>query len=180
VPAWLWIVIAIGSAAVVTAIVVVAMMVWNGIAKRYVVQLLGKREEARSVRRALEDIVNHLREGSDAKRAEFADDPEALDRHSLAELSDRARVLAEEVNTMPVPAKMVAAAEALADAADILSEESGRVGEGTIGDEVLEAFAAIDLGRVDRIFEHAYALIAAVLDAYHVDDSTAFGGGLYI
>jgi hypothetical protein len=180
VPAWLWIVIAIASAAAVTAIVVAATMVWNSIAKRYAVQLLGKREEARSARRAVEDIVGHLREGSDVKRGEFADDPEALDRHSLAELADRSRVLAEEVNTMPLPARMVAAAEALADAADILAEESGRVGEGTIGDEALDALAAIDLDRVDGAFEHAYALIAGVLDVYHVDDSTAFGGGLYI
>jgi len=75
---------------------------------------------------------------------------------------------------------MVPAAEALADAADILAEESGRVGEGTVGLTVLDALDSIDLVRVDRIFEHAFELITAVREAYHVDDSTVFGGGLYI
>ena len=179
-PAWLWIVIGIGAAAVVTAVVVVALSVWNGIAKRHVVQLLGKREEARSVRRAVEEIVTSLRDGSEARRTEFAEDPDGIERHSLLELTQRARALAEEVNTMPMPARIVPAAEALADAADILAEESGKVGEGSVGPATLEALDSIDLDRVDRIFEHAFGLIAAVRDAYHVDDSTVFGGGLYI
>lgn len=179
-PVWLWILIGIGAAAVVTAAVVVALSVWNRIARRHVVQLLGKREEARSLRKSVEEIVTNVREGAEAKRAEFAENPEGIERHSLLELTHRARVFAEEVNTMPMPARMVPAAEALADAADILAEESGRVGEGTVGLTVLDALDSIDLVRVDRIFEHAFELITAVREAYHVDDSTVFGGGLYI
>lgn len=179
-PAWVWIAIGVGGAAVVTAVVVVVSTAWNRAVRRYVLQLLGKREQARSVRRAFEDIVNGLREGGDRALGEFADDPHALERHSFAEIVERARLIGEEANTMPMPSRLVPAAEALADAADILAEEAGRVGEGLIGDEALEALASVDLARVEAIFEHAYSLIAVARDAYHVDETTVYSGGLYI
>jgi hypothetical protein len=180
VPVWVWVVLGVGAAAVVTAIAVVASSAWNRAVRRYVLRLLGKREQARAVRRAFEDLVKALREGGDQALGRFADDSEAVERHSLVELAERARVIAEETNTMPLPRRLVPAAEALADAADVLAEEVGRVGEGVVGDEALEALASVDLARIDAIFEHAYALIAHVRDAYHVDETTVYSGGLYI
>jgi hypothetical protein len=180
VPLWAWIALGVGGAAVVTAVVVAITSAWNRKVRRHVVQLLGKREEARSVRRAFEDLVAGLRDGGDEIRARFADDLEAVERHSLVEIAERARLIAEETNTIPMPGRLVPAAEALADAADILAEEAERVGEGVLGDEALEALASIDLARVGAIFEHAYALIGSVWDAYHVNDTAVYGGGLYI
>lgn len=179
-PVLVWIAIGVGGAALVTVAVVLSVSAWNRFVRGYIVQLLGKREEARTVRRAFEDIVTLLREGSDSDRGEFADDPEAVERHSLVELALRARELAEETNTMPLPKRLIQAAEALADAADILAEEAGRVGEGALGDEALEALGTIDLSRIDRIYEHAFAQVDAVRDVYHVDETAVYGGGLYI
>jgi len=180
VPVWAWILIAVAVAAVIAVAVVVASSFWHRAVGRYLRRVVGKREEARTLRRAFEELVVGLREGPDVERARFADDPEAIEHHSLADLSDQARVLAEELNAMPLPRRLVPAAEALADASDIVAEEADRAGEGTIPDERLEALASTDLERVNRAFAFADARISPLCEEYDVDEADVYGRGLYI
>lgn len=177
-PSWLWIVIGVACAGAVATAVVAAITAWNNAVRKYLERLLGRREEARAVRRAFDELIAQVR-SSDAEKAAFADDPEALERHSVDELRDRARQLAEELNTIALPKKLVTAAETLADACDILAEEAGRVGDELIADEALEALEAIDLTRVDAAYAHADAEFATVCASCGVEDSASYAGGLY-
>ncbi len=179
-PVWAWIVLSVVAAAAIAAIVGVAFAAWNRAMRRYMMALVAKREEARSIRRAFEEIVRGLRLGSDKRQAAFADDPNAVERHSLADLASRARVLAEELNTMALPARLIPAAEALADAADILAEEVGGAGEGSIGDVSLEAIESADLDRVGRAFAHADSILVPLAEECGADEQDVYGRGLYI
>ncbi len=177
---WQWILIGVAAAGAVAAIVAVLSAVWNRVVVRYLRQLLAKREEARAVRRAFDELVVGLQQGTDEERARFADDPEAVERHSLADLGEHARGLAEDLNTMPMPRRLIGVAEVLADASDILAEEAERVGEGSIGDESLEALASADLDRVRRAFAHADERVGSASAEYGIDEQEAYGRGLYI
>jgi hypothetical protein len=179
-PTWTWIVIGVAAAAAVAALMGIAFTVWNRAVRRYVRLLVAKLQEGRGVRRALEELVGALRDASAEERAAFADDPQAVERHSLADLSSRAHELAEELNTMPLPQRLVESAEALADAADVLGEEADRAGEGSIGDESLMALASADLERVSRAFAYAEAKLAPLVSEFGVDEQDVYGGGLYI
>lgn len=179
-PVWAWIVAGVVAGAAIAAIVGVAFATWNRAMRRYIMVLVAKREEARSIRRAFEEIVRGLRLGSHQRQAAFADDPNAVERHSLADLASRARVLAEELNTMALPARLIPAAEALADAADILAEEVSRAGGGSIGDESLEAISSPDLDRVGRAFAYADSMLAPLAEKYGANEQDVYGRGLYI
>ena len=179
-PVWGWILIGIVAAGVIAAIAAAAAAVWKRAVARYLRQLIGKREEARSVRRAFDDLVTGLQQGSDEQRARFADDADAVERHSLADLGERARGIAEELNTVPVPRRLIPAAEALADASDILAEEADRAGEGSNGEESLEALASTDLDRVSGAFAYADDKIAALAAEFGINEQDLYVRGLYI
>lgn len=177
-PSWQWILIGVVAAAVVTGAVVAALTAWNNAVRRYYLRLMSRREEARTVRRAFEGLIIQVR-SSDAEKAAFADDAEALERRSMAELRDRARLLAEELNTVPLPKKLWPCAEALADACDILAEEAGRVGDEYTRDAALEALDSVDLDRVEASFAHVDRQFARMSEALNVEDTGSFAGGLY-
>ena len=166
-------------AAAVTAAVVVAITAWTNAVRRYLLRLMSRREEARAFRRAFDGLVEQVR-ADDKEKARFADDADGVERHSLSELRDRSRLLAQELNTVALPKRLWPSAEALADACDILAEEAGRVGDEALGDEVLEGLDAIDLSRVDAAFKHADREFARMTESLGVEDSKeSFGGGLY-
>ena len=177
-PSWLWIVIGVVAAAIVTAAVVVGITAWTNAVRKYFMRLMSRREEARNVRRAFEGLVGQVR-ASESEKTAFADDRDALERRSMVELSDRARLLAEELNTVALPKRLWPSAEALADACDILAEEAGRVGDEARGDSALEALDAIDLQRVELAFANADRRFATMSEALHVEDSGSYAGGLY-
>jgi hypothetical protein len=179
-PVWGWILIGVVAAGLVAAIAAVSSAIWKKIVARYLRTLIGKREEARSVWRAFDELIGGLQQGTDEQRARFADDPEAAERHLLADFAERARAFSEEVNTMPMPRQLVAAAEALADASDILAEEAHRAGEGSFGDESLEALTSADLKRVSGAFAYADAQVAALSAEFGIDEQDVYVRGLYI
>ena len=177
-PSWLWIVIGVVAAAVVTGLVVAGITAWNNAVRSYFLRLMGRREEARTVRRAFEGLVDQVR-SSDAEKTAFADDRDTLERRSMAELRDRARMLGEELNTIALPKRLWPSAEALADACDVLAEEAGRVGDDVVGDVTLEQLDAVDLARVEAAFAHADRQFTKMSAALGVEDSGTFAGGLY-
>lgn len=177
-PSWLWIVIGVAAAAVVAGLVVAGITAWNNAVRGYFLRLMSRREEARTVRRAFEGLVTQVR-SSDAERTAFADDRDTVERRSLAEVRDRARMLGEELNTVALPKKLWPSAEALADACDVLAEEAGRVGDDVVGDAALEQLDAADVARVTAAFAHADGQFTRMSAALGVEDSGTFAGGLY-
>ena len=177
-PSWLWVVIGVAVAAGVTAAVVAGISAWNRAVRNYFLRLMSRREEARNIRRAFEGLVTQVRSIEEQKTA-FADDAEAVERRSLAELRDRSHQLAQELNTVALPKRLWSVAEALADACDILGEEAGRVGDEVTGDAALEALDAIDLARVGSAFAYSDLRFAETSEDVGVEDSETFAGGLY-
>ncbi len=179
-PVWAWILIAVLTTVAIAAVAVAVFAVLRRAQARYLRRLAGSREEAKALKRAFDELVGGLQQGTHERRAMFADDPEAIERHSLADLSGRARALAEELNTAPMPQRFVGAAEALADASDILAEEAERAGEGSIGDESLEALVSADLNRVDRAFSYADEHVGPLIAEYDIDEQDVDVKGLYV
>lgn len=180
VPLWVWIVIG-----VVVLLCVAAVVLWFVVGRkmsgrRYLIAMIGRRESVRASRRTLEAVMRHLADESDEALAGFAVDPGSEDRRSLVEIRDQMRVLADELDTRPMPSRLVRVAEELADAAFVVSEEAGRVRDEMEAAEVLSALSQIDLGRVAAQVVEADHWIDEACAEYGVEDTAVYGGGLYI
>lgn len=153
---------------------------WFRASRRYLVGLVGRRENIMASRRSLENVVQHLVELSDEELLAFAEDPESVDRKALAEVTARMRILADELWTIPLPKRLWPVGEALGDIAATIADEAGRITDLMDADEVLAGLAAIDLAAVGTEFERAEALVDEACSHYHVEDAAVYGGGLYI
>jgi hypothetical protein len=129
VPSWTWWVVA---GLLVTLVVVAAyfgiLFAYRRLSRRYLVQVVGRREGVLASRRTLEAVVRHLADEDDEKLEHFASHPEDEDRKALDEVARRMEIATEELDTMPLPRSLWPAAMALADAAYIIGQEAGRVG----------------------------------------------------
>lgn len=174
----MWVGIALAVVGVVAAAVVLVLAVWKGVVRGHLRKLMGKREEGRILRRAFDELVGGLQEGPIEELERVVGDIEAVERHSLSDLHENARILAEEVNVMALPARLIPVSEALADAVDVLAEEADKAGEGSIGDDNLEALRSIDRARVDRAFAYVDARVSALAEEYGVNEQEVRGRGL--
>ncbi len=179
IPVWVW-VLAGGVVLVAVAAFFLVRALWIRETKRRLVRVVSRREEVLAARRALEEVVVHLLKLDDEEFEHFAKHPESVDRKALTEVVRRTDIVAEELDTMALPRSLWPAAEALADAAYVVSEEAGRVGEDSEPDEVFEALAAIDLARLTDVFEIADSQVAEACERYELDEAAVYGGGLYI
>ncbi len=179
-PVWVWIVIAIASAIVIGGAIVALTVGRRALTRRYLVALIGRRENVRASRRTLEAVMRHLVDESDEALGAFAEDPASVDRRALIEVRDGMRVVVDELDTRPMPGRLIRVAEELADAAFVIAEESGRVRDNLVADEVLEALAKIDLSRVAKQVDEANVWIDEACAEYEIEDTAVYGGGLYI
>ena len=155
-------------------------LLWLRATRAALVALVGRREAIHAARRSLEDVVRHLAEKDDEALEGFATDPEHEDRRSLTEVASRMHLFVDELDTKALPSSLVGVAEGLADAAFVISEEAGRVGETTDSLEVFESLVAIDLARVGSVVDAADLRVKAACERYHLDEAAVYGGGLYI
>jgi hypothetical protein len=178
---WGWIAVGVGSVLIVVALVVGALYGWRAIERRYLLRLISRREAVDAARQALEDVLRRLAEGSDEQLHNFAQDPEALERRTMHEVWVRARILSEELDTMPLPRRLVPAASRLADAAYEVSVEAGKVHDEDTGDLALEALSSIDITAIASVFDGARVEISRVCELCSVEeDASVYGGGLYL
>jgi hypothetical protein len=180
-PIWVWALIAV---AVIALLGVAGYFVWrwswHRYSRRYLYRLVGRQESLAASRRTLEATLRHLADEPEEALLEFASDPEAVDRRALAEEYQRCVVLEDELRTMPMPKPLIPVADALADVAESLAQEAGRIADGQSGDEVLEALSHLDLDVVGTRVDEADALMKDALEYYDVEDTAVYGGGLYI
>ncbi len=181
VPQWAWI------AVVVVAVLLLGVAGYCGaraayrrISRRYLVQVIGRREGVLASRRTLEAVIRHLADEDERKLAYFAAHPEDVDRKALLEIARRMEIATEELDTMPLPRSLWPAASALADAAYVMAEEAGRVGESDDPEEVLTALAVIDISRASSAYDAAQARVQEAAERFELDEAAVYGGGLYI
>lgn len=178
---WGWIAVGVGSVLVVVASSFGVLYAWRAIERRYLLRLISRREAVDAVRQALEDVLRRLAEGSDEQLHHFAMDPEALERRTMHEVWARARILSDELDTMPLPRRLAPAASRLADAAYEVSVEAGKVHDDDIGDLALEALSSIDITAIASVFDAARTEILRVCELCSVEeDASVYGGGLYL
>lgn len=180
-PEWGWYAIAaIGAAAAAGGAFVLARVLWRVQVRRYVVRLVGRLEAVRAGWRTLKDVVERLAQADDEEMTAFATDPGHLDRKALAEVSSQQSIAHEELATMALPKQLWPVAEALAEAASALADESGRVGETAGAQEVLSGLERIDLARAQRFVAAGEERVGGVCDEYGIEEAAVYGGGLYI
>jgi hypothetical protein len=154
--------------------------VWHRLSRRYLIRLISRKESISASLRTLEAVLRHLADDSDEALLEFAQDVESLDRRALAEEHQRCIVLTDELATMPMPKRLVPVANALADVAEAVAQESGRIGDQQSADEVLDGLQAVDLDRIGECLAKAEGLIDEACEYYGVEEAAVYGGGLYI
>lgn len=178
---WGWIAVGVGSVLVVLALIVGGIYAWRAAERRYLLRLISRREAVYAVRQALEDTISRLAEGSDEQLHHFAQDPEAIERRTLHEVWTRARYLSDELDTMPLPKRLVPPAALLADAAYVVSREAGKIHDEDTDDLALDSLGSIDLSAVAAVFDAARLAIADACEACSIDeDAAVYGGGLYL
>jgi len=179
----MWVTVAIGAGSVLLLVAAVTggVLAWRAAERRYLLRLISRREAVLAVRQSLESAVMRLAEGSDERLEMFSADADSADRRVLSEVASRAQVLADELDVMALPKRLIPAAKALSDAAYVVSREAGKVPHGENGDQALEMLGSIDLEAVSRVFEAATIAVSSVCELCGVDeDSTVYGGGLYL
>lgn len=181
-PSWVWIVIGVGGALLVAAAVTAAVLAWKAFVRRVLLRLLVRAEAVDAAAAALVETVTHLFEADDEARAIFAENPDSVERRALEEVRGRAMILADELDHMPLPNKLVEVAEALADAAVVVRDQAGLVKEGDTGDGVLDDLSETDLELVSAYQAKARTLIREACDACGLEgiDDSVYGGGLYL
>jgi hypothetical protein len=181
VPSWAWWIAAGLLAALIAVGAYYAVRsIYRRLSRRYLVQVVGRREGVLASRRTLEAVVRHLADEDDAKLQHFASHPEDEDRRALTEVARRMEIAAEELDTMPLPRSLWPAAMALADAAYIIGKEAGRVGETADPAEVFSSLANVDIARARDQFEAADAMVKEAAERFDLDEAAVYGGGLYI
>ena len=179
-PLWAWIAIGAGIVAILAGAVIVVVLTYRAAEERYVLKLVRAREGVDFVRQALGDCLGRLAEGSEAELRGFSDNPDSTERRALHEVAARARLLADELDSSPMPGSLVPAVEALADAAYLIAREAARVGDEVVGEAALDALGCIDLEAVENYYRAAINAVNRACEACGVDDSIVYGGGLYL
>lgn len=178
---WGWIAVGAGGVLVLGAIAVGSIFGWRAIERRYLLRLISRREAVYAVRQALEDAVSRLAEGSDEQLHHFALDSDSLERRAMHEVWIRARILSDELDSMPLPRRLLPAAHRLADAAYEVGVEAGKVHDDDGEHLALEALASIDLSVIAAVFDAARVELSSVCEACSVqEDASVYGGGLYL
>jgi len=179
-PMWAWIAIGAAAVAIVALAAVGAVLATRAAERRYLLKLISKREAVTAVGQSLEGVVTRLADADDESLESFAEEPEFLERHVLDETCRQARLLYEELDTQPMPRRLVPVAEALADAAFVVAEQAGKVETEMRGEAALEAVCSIDLQRVRMVFASARKELQAACEVCRLSDESIYGGGLYL
>lgn len=174
-----YIAIGAGSAALVAVIVVLTVLAWRRRVRSHIVTLIGGRETVMSAFRTVEKVSRRLAAASDGDLVAFALDSGSDDRRMLGDIAERMVMSAEDLQTMALPKRLFHAADALADAAELLGQQAERLSTGE-GIDVLNALGELDLVGVVSLVEAADTELSGLRKRYRVADDTVYGGGLYI
>ena len=96
-------------------------------------------------------------------------------------MTSRAQILADELDSMPLPSRLIPAAVLLGDAAYAIALEAGKVHDEQIGDAAFEALGSMDLTAIAATYAQATLEVRRVCEACGLaEDAAVYGGGLYL
>lgn len=179
-PLWAAIVVGIVVFLVLAGLCVAAYFGWQAYTKRVLLGLVGSTEAVESSAQALIDLLTRLAEGEDQELTEFANDVESSERRALHEVASRARMLAQEVDAMPLPRSLVLLADSIGDAAYLLAAEASKVSDDAVGSAALDRLSSVDLAAVGAYTRQARYRLTEVCRHYGLVDTAVYGGGLYL
>lgn len=179
-PLWAWITIGLGAVLTVAAAVAAFWFAGKELRRRALLRLVVRAEAVEAARQALEESIRRLATAGDTELEQFADDPESVERRTMGEVASRARLLNEELDKMAVPRSLVPVAEALADAAYLISREAERVKDDEVGPVAFDRLASIDLQLARQYADKARVRVIEACDACGLEDTAVYGGGLYL
>lgn len=177
---WVYVIIAVAGIALVAAIVIAAMLLWQRQVRLALIGLTGRREAVMAAYRALESVFSALADSDVDELTAFATDPTSVHRKSLEELQTRMKIQADELADLPLPKAQWKAADLLGVAAGRLASEVGGVGEAQDPEAVLEAVGAVDVAAITEALNPANEEIDRLLVEMGIEDAAVYGGGLYI
>lgn len=177
---WAVVAIVLGALLLLAAAAVLGVVAWRGYERRKLLYLLVRTEAVEAAASALTSVVTRLATGTDEELAAFANDPESMERRTLAEVESRARILTGELDRVALPRKLVPEAEAIADAAYMIADQASCIPEGERGMGVLDRLGCIDLELVRGYTNKARTLLRGMCDQCGLDDTAVYGGGLYL
>ena len=177
---WVYVIIAVAGVALVAAIVIAAMLLWQRQVRLALIGLTGRREAVMAAYRALESVFSALADSDVETLTVFATDPGSEHRKSLEELHTRMKIQADELADLPLPKAQWKAADLLGVAAGRLASEVGQVGEAADPEAVLEAVSAVDIAAITEALNPANEEIDRLLVDMGIEDAAVYGGGLYI
>ena len=179
-PLWLYIIIGVVAVLLVAGIVIASVLLWRRQLRRSLIGLIGRREAVMAAYRALESVFTSLAAADADEFAAFATDATSVHRRALEELHVRMRIQSEELAELALPKKLWKAADLLGTAAGVLAVETGRVGEDSTPEGVLEALGRVDVAGINAALDPVNDEIDAQLAARDIGDPAVYGGGLYI
>lgn len=179
-PVWAWIAVVAGVLLLAGAGTALAVFGWRAYERRLLLRLVVRTEAVEAASSALSDALTRLANASDDDLLAFAQDPDSVERRVLHEVASRGNILAGELDRMPLPGRLVAAAEALADAAFVVCEEASRVTDESESGDSLEQLTSMNLSRVREYTRKARHVLSGVCEACGFDETAVYGGGLYL
>lgn len=180
VPTFAWWIVG-GLVAIVSIVAAYALGRWTYgvLSRRYLIQVVSRREGVRASCVTLEAIVRDFAGGHEMPTGRGLRSS-AEHRKTLIELAHRMEIVSEELDTMPLPRSLWPSANALADAAYIIAEEARRVGESDDPEAVRAALGEVDPKRAAGAFAAADVTVRHASERYKLDEAVVYGGGLYI
>lgn len=169
-----------GSLVLVAASAAGGFFGWQAYRRKLLLRLVVKAEAVDALVAALLDTITRLSEAADEDLERFASDPESGERRALHEIAFRGKMLADELDRMPLPPSLEAPASALADAAYLVGAEASKVQDEHVGSASLESLAAVDLATIQAYSRKGRAVLGITCDVCGLDDTAVYGGGLYL
>lgn len=180
-PTWLTILLAVLVAVAVLAIAAFAALVaYREYRRRLLLRLVVRAEGLDVAAQALIDTITRLSQAQNDELVLFAADPESPERRVLGDVASRAGAIMHELDVMPLPAALVSAAESLADAAFVLHREASRVTDEDADGDSLDHLSEIEIAPIRDYLDAARKRVTLVAVGLHMDETSVYGGGLYL
>ena len=177
--AWAWLAIA-GAILALAGLALGGLALWRHTERTSILNLIGRREELAAARKSLEETIELLADADNRTLMRFETDREDVNRRALSDAAAQAALLRDELDTKALPARVIPAAEALADAAWYLEAEVARLGGNQRVSEIRESLAAVNLGQFDAALIDADRSLSEACAQCQIQDKSVYGGGLYV
>ena len=169
-----FVIIAVVTAGLIAATIVLARLAWRRQVRRYLMDLVGRRDVIGTGLSSAQAVVRTLAESDTDGLVAFAQN-DSDERTALSEIAARMSIEASELEAVALPKRLWPLADALGEAARTLAAQTGAVGEAT-GLDAIDGLAGLDLEVVRAFISRADEEIRSVSEACRLTDPTMYDG----